>query len=175
SSSNASRGKCSSGDLVSCRHSTSGCAAAMKRRTTSMRSRTELMFQVASVSAMRPSRGSGDGDGEVAEPVDMAFERVALDHGSDAGGRAGIDQIARRQGDEAGEIGDRFGDGPNQLRDVALLADLAVDLEPDRALADMPDLGDRRQRRAGRRLVEALAEIPGPAELLGLALDVAPR
>src|SRR5690348_3746471 len=116
----------------------------MKRRTMSMRSRTELIFQVARVSAISgPSRASADGDGEVAEAVDMAFERVALDHGGDAGGRAGIDEVARRQRDEAREIGDRFGNGPDQLRDVALLADLAVDLEPDGALADVPDLGDR--------------------------------
>src|SRR5205807_1863769 len=32
--------------LVSCRHSTSGLAALMNRATRSMRSRTELMFQV---------------------------------------------------------------------------------------------------------------------------------
>src|SRR5260370_52205 len=138
SASKASRGKCSSGDLVSCRHSTSGCAAAMKRRTVSMRSRTELMFQVARVSAIVRSRASADGDGEIGQAVDMALEPVALDHGGDAGGRAGIDEIARRQGHEAREIGDRFGNGPDQLRDIAGLAGLSLDPGPNPPPCHLP-------------------------------------
>src|SRR5260370_39766157 len=128
--SKASRGKCSSGDLVSCRQSTSGCASEMKRRTVSMRNRTELMFQVARVSAIVRSRASADGDGEIGQAVDMALEPVALDHGGDAGGRAGIDEIARRQGHEAREIGDRFGKRPGQMSDIGRLADACLDPEP---------------------------------------------
>src|SRR5690242_14681701 len=100
----------------------------------------------------------------------MAFELVALLDRVHAGRRAGIDEIAGAERHQAREIVDRLGDAPDELRDVALLADLAIHLEPDRALADMADLLHRRNRRAGCRLVEAFAHVPGPAHLLGLAL-----
>jgi hypothetical protein len=38
----------------------------------------------------------------------------------------------------------------------------------------MTDLRDRAERTARRRMLERLADLPGPAELLGLALQVAP-
>src|SRR5580658_1871403 len=143
----------------------------MKRRTRSSRCRTELMFQVASLSAI----GSADGDDEVLEAVDMTLEAVAFDDGADPGWCARVNEISCRQRNEARKIRDRFGDGPNKLRDIALLPGLAVHFEPDRALADMARSAYRRDRGARGRLVEALAEVPGTAELLGLALEVAPR
>src|SRR5579864_3329406 len=132
----------------------------MKRRTLSMRSRTELMFQVAIVSAMAERGcGLGDGDGEIGQTVDMTFHLVAPDHGRDAGRRAGINQVARAELDIGREIGDRLGDVPNELRDIALLLDDTVDLEPDRTLGDVTDYGYRRDRRARCRLIKAFAEI----------------
>src|SRR5215813_2490078 len=47
-------GNLSSGHLVSCRQSTSGRSALRNFATRLMRSRTELMFQVVTVSCMRP-------------------------------------------------------------------------------------------------------------------------
>src|SRR6202012_4921952 len=48
----ASRGKNSSGVFVSCKQKTSGFSSSTTRLTRSMRSRTELMFQVTRLSAM---------------------------------------------------------------------------------------------------------------------------
>src|SRR5258708_5454607 len=104
---NASPGNVPSGVFVSCRHSTPGCASEIRRRTRSRRRRTELMFQVATVSATvfppkcllwAPARpASDDGDLEIGEAVDMAVHLVALDHGLDPLRRPRIDEIARRQ------------------------------------------------------------------------------
>src|SRR5690348_9828600 len=131
----------------------------MRRRTLSIRSRTELMFQVATVSPMisrsaSPSLAGRDRDGEVFEAVDVAVKLVSPDHRTHAIRRSRIDQVAGRQLNVAREVGDRLGHAPDQVLDVALLPDLAVDLEPDRALVDMADLRNGRDRRAGRGLVE---------------------
>src|SRR5690348_618811 len=123
----------------------SGCCSAMKRRTLSMRKRTELMFQVASRSAIARL---ADGDGEIRQTVHMAFEPVAALHRADAGGRAAIDEIAGRQRDIAREVGNGLGHRPDELVDIALLADFAIHLEPDRPLRDVPGLARRRDRRA---------------------------
>ena len=45
--------------LISCRHSTSGRTDLMNFATRSMRSRTELMFQVVSLSLHGPYLGRG--------------------------------------------------------------------------------------------------------------------
>ena len=49
SAANASYGNCSSRHLISCRHSTSGACSDRNRATCSIRKRTELMFQVATL------------------------------------------------------------------------------------------------------------------------------
>src|SRR6202011_1160756 len=110
---------------------------------------------------------SDDGDVEILVPVDMAVQAVALDHRGDAFRSSRVDEVAWRQHHVAREIGDRLGDAPDQHREIALLARLAVDLEPDRRLLlEMTDLGDGRERGAWRGMVEALAEIPRPTGLL---------
>src|SRR5689334_6640550 len=104
----------------------------------------------------------------------MADELVALLHRRDALGRAGEDEVARLQPHRLRDLGDELGHAPNQHRDVALLPRLAVDLQLDPAFRDVAALARRDEARAGRRMVEAFAEIPRPAELLRLALNVAP-
>src|SRR5882757_3228550 len=72
----------------------------------------------------------------------------------------GIDDVAGYQLHVAGEVGDYLRHAPNQLGQVAVLLELAIELEPDRALLDRLPSG-RYQWRAGRRLIETLAKIPG--------------
>ncbi len=63
---------------------------------------------------------------------------------------------------------------PDHLREIAVLADLAVALERDAALLRMADLGGRTQRAAGRRGVERLADLPGALDVARGDLQVAP-
>ncbi len=51
-------------------------------------------------------------------------------HQADARRRAGVDEVAGLQLEQAGEIGDHLRHLPDQLVEVALLSQLAVDLEP---------------------------------------------
>src|SRR5262249_15950627 len=51
----------SSGHLVSCKQSTSGCALFRNRATRSMRSRTELMFQVVTLKDIAQIYDADDG------------------------------------------------------------------------------------------------------------------
>src|SRR4029453_11922415 len=90
-------------------------------------------------------------------------------------GRAAEDQVARRQLPRRRQVFDDLADVPDQLADRALLAEDAVDLERDPRLGAPPALGGAAHRADRRRVVEALADLPGPAELLRLALQVAPR
>ena len=107
-------------------------------------------------------------------PSICAMEDVAALDRADAGRRAGEDQIAGCQREQAGQVGDDLGRLPDHLREIAVLAQLAVDLEPDGAARRMADRARRRQRRAGRRMVERLGDRPGPAHLAGFLLAVAP-
>src|SRR4051812_29793373 len=176
----SARGNPSSTTLVSCRHSTSGCCCSTKRRMLSRRSRTELTFQLVTLSRIATASFDGplrsaDRDLERVDAFDEALEHVALDHRADALGRAAVDQVAGAQLDQAGEVVDGLRDIPDQIGDVALLALLAVDLQPDRALVDDAGLRDRVDRRARRRVIKTLAHVPRPALVARLALDVAAR
>jgi hypothetical protein len=86
-------------------------------------------------------RGSDHRDPQLANPVDLAMQLVAALHSADARGRACHDQIARREPEEPGQVGDRFRHLPDQLVQVAFLDALAIDGEPDRARLRMADLG----------------------------------
>src|SRR5260370_2372826 len=113
------------------------------------------------------------GDGAAA--VDEAGQRVALDHGGHAVGRAGVDQVAGGQLDQAGEIGDRLRHAPDQRVEVGLLAGLAVDVELEGALRRMAELGARVDLADPRGLVEALPPLPRPPPVLALVLHAPPR
>lgn len=105
----------------------------------------------------------------------MALQLVALDHGAHAFRRAGVNQVAGEQFNQAGQIGNGLGHIPDQIRQIALLTHFAVDLEPDRALVGMTELRRRHQRCARRRMVETLAHVPWSRQFLGFALQVAAR
>src|SRR5690348_7149119 len=70
-----------------------------------------------------------------AETLDLQLDDVTgaqvrlglgLAHG-DAGGRAGVDDVARVQGHEPADVPDDLGDGEDLVRGVAVLLELAVD------------------------------------------------
>src|SRR4030095_5788416 len=87
--------------------------------------------------------------------------------------RAGVDEVAGLQRPAGRQVLDDLAHVPDQLRQVALLLDRAVDLERDRAARELAGLFDRAQRSDRRGLVEGLADAPRPALLLGLVLQVA--
>src|SRR5690606_30001022 len=77
--------------------------------------------------------------------------------------------------EQAGEVDDHLRDFPDHLAEIPLLANLAVHLQPDSAGRRVADLAGGNQLGAGRGLLEGLADLPGAAGLLRLALQVAPR
>src|SRR5215470_8756646 len=73
----------------------------------------------------RDVSGSNDADGEFADAVDAALQPVAALHGADAGRCAGEDQIAGLEDEETGEVADDLRHFPDELGEIALLAQFA--------------------------------------------------
>src|SRR5512133_2014999 len=121
----------------------------------------------------RTRRASGDANAQFAQARHAAHERVAGHYRGHALGRAGEDQVARLQFPRGGKVFDRLADIPDQLRHVAALAVLAVHLQRDVRVRHVAGLRRGRDRADRRRLLESLADAPGPALLLHLALQVA--
>ena len=71
------------------------------------------------------------------------------------------------------ELRDDFRHAPDHVGDVALLARLAVHLEPDAAALGMADVDDRRDRGQRRGVIEAFRDVPGLALFLHGGLHVA--
>src|SRR5256885_299127 len=94
---------------------------------------------------------------------------------ADARRRAGIDEIARLEGVVLRQEGDLLRHGPDHVRQVGLLALLAVDVEPQRPLSRVADFARRYELAAGGRFVEVLAEVPRTAMVLAPLLQVAAR
>ena len=93
---------------------------------------------------------------------------------ADPFGRAGEDEIAGGEADQAGEIGDGLRHAPDHPVEIGALARLAVDLELDAAACRMADARGGHDLADGGGEIEALAHVPGPAGLLGLRLEIAP-
>src|SRR4051794_37709032 len=104
----------------------------------------------------------------------MTVQPIAALNGTDARRRAREDQVARRQLEQAGQVGDRLVDLPDQLAEVAGLTSLAVDVEPDGTQARVADPRRGHQGRKRPRSVERLCNVPGTPCLLGHGLQVAP-
>src|SRR5215470_20201523 len=83
------------------------------------------------------ARRRADRNRQRADAGDLAFELVAGDGGGDARGGPGHDDIAGGELDHLAELDDHLWHAPDHLREIAVLAHLAVDLERDAALARM--------------------------------------
>ena len=86
------------------------------------------------VVAARLLQRLADGDGELADAFDVALDLVAGHGGGNAGRRAGHDDVTGRKLHHFRKLGDDFRHVPDHLIEIAVLADLAVDLERDLAL-----------------------------------------
>src|SRR5262245_50886786 len=100
----------------------------------------------------------------------MAMHPVAALDRADSGRGARHDHVAGSELEQAGQIGNHLRNLPDQLVEIPLLARFAIDLEPDGALVRMADFSRAHQLRARRRLLEGLADLPGPPMLLALGL-----
>ena len=67
----------------------------------------------------RHSRTSDNGDNDIADTVDVTFHPVTGDDRTDAGGRAGKDQIAGCEFDQSGKTGNGFRHAPDLLGKIA--------------------------------------------------------
>ena len=72
------------------------------------------------------------------------------------------------------QVGDDLAHVPDQLAEVGLLPELAVDEQLDEAAVE-DDAGHRRDLGDDRGVLEILAEVPGPTFLARCELQVAPR
>src|SRR5207244_1159995 len=92
---------------------------------------------------------------------------------TDAGGRAGVDDVARLKRVMLRQKRDLLGNRPDHVAQVGALPLLAIDIEPDGAFGWVADLRCRNQLAARRRFVEVLAEVPWPPMVLAPLLQVA--
>ena len=93
--------------------------------------------------AVRISRPNEDGGGAQIERLDRLGADAALQSADEVGHHrlgAGEDQVAGLQFPGRGQVLDGLGDAPDQLGDIAALAILAVHLQVDLCLGDVPGL-----------------------------------
>jgi hypothetical protein len=86
--------------------------------------------------------------------TDPPVQAVAALNGAHARGDPAIDQVARRQGEQAGEIGDDLRHLPNHLVELPVLAAIAANLQPDRAALGMADVGGWHLESVERNLLQ---------------------
>src|SRR5262245_53726703 len=115
-----------------------------------------------------------DLDLQLAQAVDSGEELVPGLGGADAGRRAGHDEVAGFQRVVLREEGDLLGHAPDHLVDIGVLANGAVDLQPELALRRVPDFRGGSDGADRGSLIEVLAEGPGPALVLADLLKIAP-
>src|SRR5262252_9773165 len=78
-----------------------------------------------------------DPDAQVGQAVDVADDLVALDHRPDVFRCAGVDDVAGGEFECLREVADLLRHRPDHLVEIGVLLDVAVDLEPDRALSEV--------------------------------------
>jgi len=76
---------------------------------------------------------------EQSDAVHAAANAVARIQAADARGRPREDEVAGHQLEPGGELRDDLGHPPDHVGDVAVLAQLAINLEPDAATCGMAD------------------------------------
>src|SRR6202021_4001946 len=101
------------------------------------------------------SANSHDPDRHIRQPIELAEQHIALDHGADIFRRAGIDDVAGLQLESFREFCDLLGNAPDHLLEVRTLPYRAVDGERDRALGEMTDPGGRMDRAEHRGVIKA--------------------
>src|SRR5271163_2956347 len=109
-----------------------------------------------------------------ADAIDAALDLVAGVKLGNAGRGARHDDVAGGKLHLLRQLPDDLRYAPDQFGEIALLRLLAVDREPDLALGGMADLRGRLDRRAGRGIVERLADFPRPLFLARGNLQIAP-
>src|SRR5262245_37389671 len=112
---------------------------------------------------------------QLADAFHFTFELVARHRRGDARGRAGHDDVAGLERDHLRELRDDLRHVPDHLRQVAVLANLAVALEADVALARMSGLQHGPERAARRGCVERLADLPRALDVARGDLQIAAR
>ena len=113
----------------------------------------------------------------LAECIDPEFHDVAgleelrrLHAEADAGGRAGADDVAGKQGHELADVADEGGHVEDQLIGAAVLAQLAVHSEPHfegAGIGDFVSGGDERAERRERVATFSLHPLAAAFELKG--------
>src|SRR6266481_9971229 len=112
------------------------------------------------------SQGGRDCHFQFADCIDACVQLIPRLHRTYARRRPRVDEVARLEGVELREVGDLLRHRPDHFREIGALALLAVHTEPEGAFGWMTDFLRRRERAAGCRFVEVLAEIPGPPVVL---------
>src|SRR5665647_1351465 len=119
--------------------------------------------------------GVADGEGDIAHSLDMAGNLVARLDRTHTFRCARINQVARLQMIELREVGQQFRDIPDQLAEIAGLAEFTIDLQVDGAVAQHAKMADRHDLAAHRRLLKVFAQVPRAALVTRCQLQVAPR
>ena len=117
----------------------------------------------------------GDGDLDIGDAVDTAGDFVTPIDGPDPGRRSRHNQIAWYQLEQPCQVGDRIGDAPDLLCQIAVLTNVAINGQPYSTALRITDIGGGDDRRTGRRVIEGLSGLPRPAHFLGHALQIASR
>src|SRR3546814_13554058 len=120
-------------------------------------------------------RGRTDHHRAVAQSGDRHDEGIALLDCANPGWRAGIDQVAGFKPVEAGYISYRFGNAPNQLGQVGVLPNFAIDRQGNPTGGEMAGLRRRVQEAERSRLLDIFARIPRPPLVASPELQVAAR
>ena len=106
---------------------------------------------------------------------EVALEVVVDVDGAYACGGASVEEVARLQGEELGDVGDDLVDLIKHIGGAAFLDGLTVDVEVEVDTLDVEELLLGNPLADGSRAVEALTNGPGLASLRGALLEVTGR
>src|SRR6185312_8206127 len=118
--------------------------------------------------------GAHDAHAQLREIGPVGGHEVGEPHGAHARGGAGEDEVAGLEVPCRREVRDHLWNFPDEIGDPALLAANAIHIQSDLHFRDVLDPCRRGNAAHGCRAVESLGDAPRSAELLRLALQVAP-
>ena len=105
----------------------------------------------------------------------MHLDHIADDNRPDVLGRARVDDVAGKQFEGLRQFGDLLRHRPHHLVQVGALFGLAIDLEPDRALREVPGLRHLVNGADRSGSIKALADFPGLFFITHGTLQITPR